>query len=77
MAGKVGYEKDVKPLFSSSQRECMLDRFDLWNYEQTKSKADKIIQRLKNGSMPADDTAPWPPERIAIIEGWKTDGLLP
>ncbi|MFK4528058.1 hypothetical protein ABIF90_006039 [Bradyrhizobium japonicum] len=73
----IGYEKDIKPLFSSDQRTCMLPWLDLWNYEQTKLKVGKIIQRLKSGTMPDDDTAPWPLEKIAIIEKWREDGLHP
>jgi hypothetical protein len=69
----VSFEKDVKPLFSDSQRTCMMQarHFDLCSYDDVKTWCDKIIRRLKDGSMPDDDTAPWPPERIAIIENWK------
>lgn len=76
------FEKDVKPLFSSTQRDCMLGmppnkRFDLYVYDDVKRKCGKIISRLKDGTMPADDTAPWPPERIAIIENWKAQRFPP
>jgi hypothetical protein len=69
----VSFEADVKVLFSDSQRDCMVEarRFDLHNYDDTKKWCSKIIARLKDGSMPDDDTAPWPADRIAIIEAWQ------
>ena len=49
---QISYEADVKPLFSASQRVCMLPKFDLWKYEDTKTWAGKIISRLTDGTMP-------------------------
>ena len=71
--GKVSFEDDVKVLFSDSQRDCMLQArgFDLHKYEDVKLWCRKIISRLQDGTMPDDDTAPWPRERIAIIQSWQ------
>lgn len=74
---QISFETDVKPLFSDSQRECMLTKFDLHKYADVKTWCKKIVIRLKDGSMPADDSAPWPAERIAIIENWKAQGFPP
>jgi len=71
------YQGDVKPLFSQSQRDCMTFKFDLYSYDDTKTWCGKIIKRLKDGDMPADGTAPWPAERIAIIEAWRDQGFPP
>lgn len=75
----ISFEADVKTLFSDSQRDCMLNarHFDLFKYEDVKKWCGKIIDRLHDGSMPDDDTAPWPPERIAVIENWRDQGYPP
>ena len=76
-AKKTSYQYDVKPLFSDSQQQCMKFKFDLYSYDDTKKWCGRIITALKDGTMPADDSAPWPPERIAIIENWRDQGFAP
>jgi hypothetical protein len=79
MTRQISFEQDIKPLFSQSQRDCMVAarHFDLFKYEDTKLWCAKIISRLKDGSMPDDETAPWPAERIALIEDWKAQKFPP
>ena len=76
--GPVEFYRDIMRLFSQSQRDCMLvaRKFDLHKPDDVKLWHKKIVSKLKNGSMPTDGTAPWPADRIALIEQWKTDGFI-
>ncbi|MBR1164603.1 hypothetical protein [Bradyrhizobium elkanii] len=77
MTKAVGFEADVKPLFSDSQQGCMIRTrgLDLHKYDDVKSWCERIIARLEDGTMPDDDTAPWPEDRIAIIKAWREQGF--
>ncbi len=48
---------------------------DLSSYEDVKAQAEKIYNRLDDGSMPCDD--PWPKEQIARFKQWMEEGLAP
>ena len=67
----------IAPMFSSSQRQCMINRFDLAKYEDVKQKANQIYQRIADGSMPADDTNPWPDEWLQLLKRWIDEGCAP
>ena len=73
----VSYAMHIQGLFTESQRQCMLDTFDLKKYEDVKEWCDRIASRLKSKSMPADDTNPWPDEWIAIFTRWIAEGCQP
>jgi hypothetical protein len=49
-----GFERDIRPLFRSNDIESMSAAFDLSSYEDVRTNADRIYQRLANGSMPCD-----------------------
>jgi hypothetical protein len=50
----------------------MLRAFDLWSYADVQTRADSIVARLKNGSMPCD--GPWPADKIQLFERWIENG---
>lgn len=70
----MGFATTIKPLFRESDRDAMEFVFDLWSYDDVKSHAEMILERLEDGSMPCDYE--WPPERIAAFRTWIADGCL-
>jgi hypothetical protein len=62
------FERDVKPLFREKDRREMTFVFDLWSYEDVKTHAQNILERIEDGSMPCD--APWPDEQIQVLRDW-------
>ena len=68
----VRYEKHVKPLFRSRDRQSMTFVFDLWSYDDVGQHAAAILARLRDGSMPCDSA--WPQERIDVFQRWIDTG---
>jgi hypothetical protein len=71
----VSYDKDIKPLFTQTDRDHMDFMFDLWSYKDVKSNADDIYDSISAGRMPPN--APWPPDKTALFKQWMTDGYQP
>jgi hypothetical protein len=69
---ETSFDADIKPLFREKDRDSMRTAFDLWSYADVTSRADAIVERLKNGSMPCDGA--WPVERIELFERWVEQG---
>ena len=49
--------------------------FDLSQYDDVKSNATSIYERLVDGSMPCDGA--WPEDRIALLRQWMDEGYSP
>jgi hypothetical protein len=62
------FERDIRPLFRAKDIESMSAAFDLSSYTDVRTNADRIYQRLADGSMPCD--AAWPPEQVERFRGW-------
>lgn len=75
--GTLGFDADIKPLFRETPDRSMMLLFgiDLHDFAQVSDRADRILSRLQDGSMPCD--AAWPPERVALFERWIADGKHP
>jgi hypothetical protein len=73
----VRFSVHIRVLFTTSQQACMVAIIDLFNYSDVKSNAESIYARLADGSMPADDSGPWPSEWIALFRRWIDEGLEP
>jgi hypothetical protein len=69
------FAQDVRPMFRDKDVEEMRFAFDLSEYEDVKSNAVSIMDRLADGSMPCDE--PWPAERIALFRQWMDEGYSP
>jgi hypothetical protein len=67
------FARDIRPLFSKSDRDEMIFAFDLWNYNDVSTHAQDILERLGNGSMPCDHE--WPEEQITQFERWIEVGM--
>jgi len=72
---QVQFEAHIKPLFRPRDRQSMRFRFDLGSYSDVSAHADRILVRLRAGSMPCDGA--WPPERVDLFERWIRTGKNP
>jgi len=70
-----GFAADIRPLFRDKDVKRMAFAFDLASYDDVKSNAPGIYERLADGSMPCDGA--WSPEQIALFRQWIDDGLQP
>ena len=66
------FERDIRPLFREEDRDAMDFVFDLHAYEDVKTNADVILERLEDGSMPCDGE--WPEEQIERFRAWIAAG---
>ena len=67
------FTRDIQPLFRESDRESMDFAFDLWDYNDVRTYAQDILERLTEGSMPCDGE--WPEEQIAQFRRWVEAGM--
>lgn len=75
---QVSFDSDIKPLFTSTDREHMLFMFDLWSYPDAKSNADDIYGAVSNGSMPpASAGGPWTKDKVDLFKQWIDGGCQP
>jgi len=51
---KLGFERDIKPLFRTKDRDSMMAAFDLFDYEDVAEHADAIVGTLRSGQMPCE-----------------------
>jgi CDGSH-type Zn-finger protein/truncated hemoglobin YjbI/ferredoxin len=69
----VRFSLHIKPLFRPTDRQSMKWAFDLWSYQDVKSHAAGILQRLQNGSMPCDGA--WSHEQVEDFQRWVESGM--
>ena len=69
------FEADIKCLFRERDRIEMEFMFDLWAYQDVRTDAGSILERLDDRTMPCD--APWPEDRIALFRSWVDEGCPP
>jgi CDGSH-type Zn-finger protein/truncated hemoglobin YjbI len=69
----VRFSVHIKPLFRLMDRQSMQWAFDLWSYQDVKSHAASILQRLQKGSMPCDGA--WPQEKVEVFQRWVESGM--
>jgi hypothetical protein len=46
------FENDIKPLFRESDRDAMLDYFDLWSFIDVTSNVGRIFDAISEGWVP-------------------------
>jgi hypothetical protein len=49
--------------------------FDLWSYDDVRSRAADIVRRLREGTMPCDGR--WPAAQVEVFQRWLDTGLRP
>jgi hypothetical protein len=71
----MGFERDIRPLFRERDVNSMSFAFDLSSYEDVRTNAEAIYQRLAEGSMPCDGG--WPAEQVQRFRSWIDAGRAP
>ena len=67
------FARDIQPLFRESEREAMEFAFDLWDFDDVRTNAQDILERLTDGTMPCDED--WPEEQLATFRRWIEAGM--
>jgi hypothetical protein len=67
------FARDIRPLFRESDRDSMHFAFDLWDYNDVRTYAEDILDRLSDGTMPCDGE--WPEEQITQFRRWIEAGM--
>ncbi len=67
------FARDIQPLFREDDRDAMEFAFDLWSYDDVRTHAQDILERLEDGSMPCDGE--WLEEQVAQFRGWIEAGM--
>jgi hypothetical protein len=75
MADQVTYEQDIRPLFRDRDIQSMSFAFDLSSYNEVRTNAEAIYERLAAGSMPCDGR--WPAEDVERFRTWIDNGSPP
>jgi hypothetical protein len=73
--GAVSFAADIRPLFREKDVQSMARHFDLTSFEDVGTVADRILGRLRAGSMPCDGE--WRPEQVDLFERWIETGKKP
>ena len=83
MADPIGFAQNIRPLFTATDINHMSWFCDLSNYDDVKTNAQDILQRLKGEGgavMPPPPNkggkGPWSAENIALFEAWIAGGCL-
>jgi hypothetical protein len=66
------FARDIRPLFRDTDIEEMRFAFDLSQYDEVKTNAQAIYDRLADGSMPCDGA--WADDQIALFRQWLEEG---
>jgi truncated hemoglobin YjbI len=69
----VSFDQHIKPLFRERDRKSMRFAFDLWSYQDVRSNAQAILDRVKAGTMRCDGQ--WPAEWVEVLERWTQAGM--
>ena len=67
------FAQDIQPLFREIDRDSMNFAFDLWDYQDVRTNAEDILERLTDGTMPCDGE--WPEEQVALFRRWVEAGM--
>jgi hypothetical protein len=70
--GAASFATDIRPLFREKDVQSMARHFDLTSFEDVSTVADRILGRLRAGSMPCDGE--WPSEQVDLFKRWIETG---
>jgi hypothetical protein len=71
----ITYARDIRPLFRDRDVSSMSSVFDLASYDDVRTNAESIYERLADGTMPCDGA--WPAEDVQRFRTWIDDGFAP
>ncbi|HYK27592.1 MAG TPA: ferritin-like domain-containing protein [Streptosporangiaceae bacterium] len=69
----VSFDAHIKTLFRQQDRQSMSFAFDLWSYDDVRTRAADILTRLQDGSMPCDGA--WPAAKVQVFRNWTETGM--
>ncbi len=69
----LSFNSDIRSMFRELDVVQMIGYFDLSKYEDVKSNAESIYERLADGTMPCDGARP--DAQIAKFKMWIDDGM--
>jgi hypothetical protein len=70
--GQLSFDRDIKPLFRTKDRDSMMQAFDLFDYGDVVENADAIVGSLRSGQMPCDGA--WPASQVDTLQQWIDQG---
>jgi hypothetical protein len=83
MSKLTSFEADIRPLFTERDIYAMSKAFNLASYDDVKSRAAAIFDRIRGigGAVmpppPPKGEGPWAQSRIDLFAKWVADGCLP
>ena len=72
MEDRVTYEQNIRRLFRDRDIQSMSFAFDLSSYDDVRTNAEAIYERLAAGTMPCDGA--WPAEDVNRFRTWIENG---
>jgi hypothetical protein len=75
MGDQVTFEGEIRQLFRDRDIQSMSFSFDLASYDDVRTNAEGIYERLAAGTMPCD--GPWPAEDVERFRTWIDNGSPP
>jgi hypothetical protein len=83
MTKLTSFEADIRPLFTDRDIRAMSKAFDLASYNDVKTHANAIYDRIRGigGAVmpppPPRGEGPWPQSKIELFAKWMADGYQP
>jgi hypothetical protein len=71
----ITFARDIRPLFRDRDVQSMSGHFDLSSYDDVRANAERIYERLADGSMPCDGS--WQADDIDRLHAWIHGGCAP
>jgi hypothetical protein len=71
--GELSFERDIKPLFRTKDRDSMRAAFDLFDHGSVVEHAGAIVGALRSGKMPCDGA--WPEAQVGKLQQWVDQGM--
>jgi hypothetical protein len=75
MDQEVTFAQDIRPLFRDRDVSSMSSSFDLSSYDDVRSNAEGIYERLADGTMPCDGA--WARQDVERFRTWIDNGFAP
>ena len=83
MTKTTSFQMDIRPLFTERDIQGMIKGFNLASYDDVKTHATAIYDRIRGigGPVmpppPPRGEGPWPQARIELFAKWMADGCQP
>ena len=71
----MGFAANIRSLFRDDDRASMDFAFDLWSYDDVKTNAELILERVTDGTMPCDEA--WDNDTVQTLRDWIAAGYPP